>query len=257
MAKTNDADPAWDYTHQAEYYEYRPNYERTAIVEMLARAGIVSEEQLVADVGAGTANLTLLLLAEGCRCVAIEPNDAMRSIGQRRTAGQRVSWLVGTGERTGLNERSVDLFAMGSSFNTTDRAATLREAHRVLRPGRHFACRWHHRDVEGDAVQARVESILRELFAGYQPGTRREDQTALLGSAEGFSDLTYIERTQQVRQTRDRYVAAWRSVKNRFWDIGTEVGAAAFARFEAALMAELPEVIEITYSTRIWMIRAD
>lgn len=246
----------WDYTQQACYYEYRPNYDRSAIVAMLARAGIAGDARLVADVGAGTANLTLLLLAEGCRCVAIEPNSAMRRIGEERTAGRNVTWRVGTGERTGLEASSVDLFAMGSSFNTTDRPATLREARRVLRPGGWFACMWNHRNLEEDAFQARVEVLLRELFPGYEAGSRREDQGPVLAAAEGFADLEFIARTQRVSQSAERYIAAWRSVKNRFWDLGTDGGRAAFARFEAALRAEIPTSVEMSYTTRIWMVRA-
>src|SRR5690606_4642914 len=146
----------------AEYYRYRPNYAPAAIARLVERVGARAPGFLTADVGAGTGNLSLLLLGQGVRpLIAIEPNQEMRVRGQAVTRGQPVVWLIGTGEVTHLGDDSVDWFAMGSSFNTTDRERCLAEARRVLRPGGWFTCMWNHRELERDPIQRRVEGIIR------------------------------------------------------------------------------------------------
>jgi hypothetical protein len=144
---------------------------------------------------------------------------------------------------------------MGSSFNTTDRLATLREAHRILKSPGWFACLWNHRELDRDPIQAKAEAILKDFFPDYSHGTRREDQSDLLSASPYFRDLHYIEVPHNVEQRLDDYIAAWKSVKNKFWDLRTPEGRALFARIEDRFRQELDPVMHLTYTTRIWMIR--
>ena len=114
-----------------------------------------------ADVGAGSAHLTKLLVARGCNVAAVEPNDAMRAVGMRVTANKPVQWHVGTGEATGQPDNAFDAVTFGSSFNTTDRPEALRETQRILRPNGWFACLWNHRDLN-HSLQAEVERLHQE-----------------------------------------------------------------------------------------------
>ena len=75
----------WDYTNLAEAYLRRPEYAASAILEMFERAGLKPGDS-ACDVGAGAAHLTLELAKLGLRIWAVEPNDAMRRNGTRRTA---------------------------------------------------------------------------------------------------------------------------------------------------------------------------
>lgn len=250
--------PEWDYTEHAASYEKRPNYADEAIDNMLEHIGAApSYNYLVADIGAGTGNLTKMLLARGYHCIAVEPNAAMRRIGIDITDGQDVEWKIGTGENTGLADRSVNAFMMGSSFNTTNREETLEEAFRVLKPAGWFVCMWNNRDLTSDPTQVRCEKILREFYPDYSHGTRREDQTDILDASKNFKNLHYIEASKQVAQPLDDYIVAWRSVKNRFWDLKTEEGQKTFEKIEKRLREELPEMLSLTYTTRIWMIQKD
>ncbi len=247
--------PEWDYTVNAEYYQFRPNYAPLAIDQMLDVAGSQSRSNFkVADVGAGTGNLTVLLLAKNISCVAIEPNLAMRTIGMERTAGQNVKWRAGVAEDTGLETGSVDLYAMGSSFNTTDRTKTLVEAHRTLKENGWFACMWNHRDLN-DPTQSKVENIIREFFPSYSHGTRRENQNEFLSQCSFFGNLKYIEVSQIVEQPLKHYLLAWRSVKNQFWDLTTEEGNRVFSQIEKRIREELPENLNLNYTTRLWMVQ--
>ena len=71
----------------------------------------------------------------------------MRGYGIRNTHGKSVVWSEGTGERTGLNNRSVYAAFFGSSFNVVDPVLALEEVSRIVVPGGWFACMWNHRDT--------------------------------------------------------------------------------------------------------------
>jgi ubiquinone/menaquinone biosynthesis C-methylase UbiE len=123
----------WDYSELAAHYDKRADYADAAIDAVIALAK-PSVNRPLADIGAGTAKLTRPLLARGFTVHAVEPNDEMREVGRKNTEGQAVTWSVGTGEATGLEDAAYDLVTFGSSFNVTDRAATLTECARILRP---------------------------------------------------------------------------------------------------------------------------
>ena len=147
----------WDYTALADAYLKRPDYSDAAIDAMLKIAQTPAGA-LVCDVGAGVAHLTLMLAARGFNVRAVEPNDAMRENGRKRTASLgNVTWSEGVGEATGQAAATFELVTFGSSFNVCDRGAALRETARILRPRGWFACLWNHRDLE-DPIQARAES---------------------------------------------------------------------------------------------------
>lgn len=248
---------AWDYTSQAEYYRYRPNYAPDAIDEVCRYVGAKETDYLAADIGAGTGNLTIMLLQRQIPCVAVEPTTAMRTIGIETTKGLPVAWREGTGESTTLDDESVDWFTMGSSFNTTDRMQTLQEAHRVLKPKGYFTCMWNHRDIENDNEQKEIESLIEQEVPGYQRGVRREAQADIILSSGLFNDIHYIETSQHVKRTMNEYINAWRSVKNKYWDQSTEEGRALFEHLCNKIQERFGKdhVFDLTYVTRIWTAR--
>ena len=248
----------WDYTLQAPWYRFRPNYAADAIRRLVARVGARRRSHVTADVGAGTGNLTVLLLAAGVgRIVAIEPNAAMRRLGRAATGDDAVRWLAATGEATGLADASVDWVAMGSSFNTTDRGRCLAETARVLRPGGWFTCLWNHRDLERDPVQRRIEELIRRRIPGYAAGTRREDQGAFIAGTGWFDPPELVLVEHEVERGIDDYLAAWRSVKNRYWDLGTAAGRLLFASLCDDIRTEVGPAarLRVRYATRAWSAR--
>ena len=121
----------WDYTELAKAYLKRPDYAVEAIDRMLEIANVHrgGTEELVCDVGAGAAHLTLLLAKKGLTVHAVEPNDAMRANGVRRTADyDKVTWYEGVGEHTGQPSDTFRLVTFGSSFNVTNRQEALEES---------------------------------------------------------------------------------------------------------------------------------
>lgn len=165
----------WDYSALAEHYRLRAPYSTAALRDLFALMQL-APGAVCADIGAGTGRLTATLVAEGFRVDAIEPNAAMRAIGERDVP--QAIWLDRRGEATGLRARSHDLLTFGSSFNVIDAPAALDEAARVLRPGGWLVCLWNHRDLD-DPLQHRLQAAIEALVPGYQHGQRREDPSPL------------------------------------------------------------------------------
>lgn len=241
----------WDYTHLADAYLKRPDYADAAIDAMLAIAGIKSGAK-VCDVGAGVAHLTLMLAARGLDVTAVEPNDAMRANGVKRTAKfPAVQWFEGTGEQTGRESGTYDMVTFGSSFNVTDRPKALLETKRILKPRGWFACMWNHRNLE-DPIQAKVESIIRDAVPSYGYGTRREDQTAVIDASGLCGPVVHLDSRVIHQQSIQEQVEAWRSHATLARQAGDKFPAvvAAIEKYFASLGCDS---IEIPYSTNIWI----
>ena len=215
----------WDYSKNAEFYKYRPNYSPKAISMLMDYVGAKTnnQEYSVADIGAGTGNLTILLLDKGLSNVtAVEPNDEMRKIGEQVT-GDKAKWIRATATETTLSGK-YDWVTFGSSFNVIDRKLALKETSRILKDGGFFTCMWNHRDLECP-IQKTAEKIVESIVPNYERGVRREDQRPFLEkNANEFNDICYIEVDFSVERTIDEYILAWKSVKNKYWDLETEEG---------------------------------
>lgn len=241
----------WDYTTLADAYLKRPDYADAAIDAMLAIAGAEKGDKFC-DVGAGVAHLTLMLAARGLDVTAVEPNDAMRSNGIKRTEKlDNVRWHEGTGEQTGQAARGFDMVTFGSSFNVCDRQLALKETARILKPRGWFACMWNHRQLD-DQIQAQIESIIKEQVAGYGYGSRREDQTAIVDSSNLFGPVVHLDSRVIHEQTIAECVEAWRSHATLERQAGKAFGNVV-AAIEDYLVSLKTPVIQIPYSTNIWI----
>ena len=248
----------WDYSKHAQFYKFRPNYTPQSIdmlVELVGgfvRKKARNSSLRVADIGAGTGNLTIMLLERGLEVVAVEPNDAMREIGIERTKGQNVKWVRATGLENGLKSGDFDWVTFGSSFSVMDRGEALKESHRLLKKGGYFSCMWNHRDLN-DPLQKSVEAIVEECVPNYERGARREDQRPVIEAhKELFDGLVYLEHDFYFTQSLENYLLAWQSVKNPFWDLDTDEGKALFERICEKIRAKLPNEFSIKYTSRSW-----
>lgn len=241
----------WDYTELAEAYLKRPDYAQSAIDRMLETAGIKNGD-MVCDVGAGAAHLTLKLAEHGLNICAVEPNDAMRKNGIERTKQYKnVQWSEGVGEHTGMPEHKFHLVTFGSSFNVCDRQEALKETKRILKEGGWFACMWNHRDLK-DPLQQKIEGILKEQIEDYSYGTRREDQTDVINQSGFFKEVNYMEGTVVHEILATDFIEGWKShgtvqrqSKDKFDIINAEIGK--------VIEATGKEYIKVPYTTRIWM----
>lgn len=241
----------WDYTTLADAYLKRPDYADAAIDAMLSIAGAEQGDKFC-DVGAGVAHLTLMLAARGLDVTAVEPNDAMRGNGIKRTAElPNVKWHEGTGEATGQSTQAFDMVTFGSSFNVCNRQQALKETARILKPRGWFACMWNHRNLE-DPIQARIEAIIKERVAGYGYGTRREDQTAVIDASELFGPVVHLDARVIHEQSIEECLEAWRSHATLERQAGASFHEVIAAIDDYLKSLQTPS-IQIPYSTNIWV----
>jgi len=165
----HERNPVDRFTSRAEdYARYRPGYPSAAFDAMLE--GI--DARVAADVGAGTGISARALAGRGLEVFALEPNAAMRAIGER--AGGGVAWCDGSGEATGLPDASIDLALCAQSWHWLHPEDAPRELRRILRDGGRLALMWNTADMSHplSGAYARILEEVRDgcRLAGEDPG---------------------------------------------------------------------------------------
>jgi SAM-dependent methyltransferase len=158
-----------------DYAKYRPRYPAAALTVVLE--GLGDPTGLVAaDVGAGTGISSRWLAYAGLKVYAIEPNAPMREAARPH---EKVEWRDGTGEKTGLPDRSVNLVLCAQAFHWFKVEAALAEFARVLKPGGRVALVWNDR-VDRDPVTVEYNAILGSFGADvrYQQSKKSSDALA-------------------------------------------------------------------------------
>lgn len=240
----------WNYTQLANSYLKRPEYAPSAL-RSLFELTCLDRSSRVCDVGAGVAHLTLPLALVAQEVIAVEPNDAMRANGEKRTRDlPHVAWVEATAEKIPLPSSRFDVITFGSSFNVCNQPLALREAARLTRPAGWFACLWNHRDLS-NPIQAQIESIIRSHVPDYSYGSRREDPTSVLEQSNLFSSIIPIRGSIPHFQSAEECLVAWRSHATLQRQAGPHYDKILLeiTRF----LNSLPDpIIEIPYTTVIW-----
>lgn len=244
----------WNYTKLANAYVKRPDYSADAIDKMCQVMGVSSDSK-VCDVGAGAGHLTIELGKRGLNVNAVEPNDAMRENGIKRTQEfQNIAWSKGTGEQTNQDQNKFDAVTFGSSFNVCDQGQALQESLRICKPGAWFACMWNHRDLD-DPIQKNIEKIITSNLPNYDYGSRRQDQTPILESSGLFESVDFIEGNVSHQQSIEECVEAWRShgTLHRQANENDQLFNKIINEIENYLLSLKVNEITIPYVTRMWV----
>jgi arsenite methyltransferase len=152
--------------------------------------------QTVLDLGSG-GGIDVLLSARRVgptgKAYGLDMTDEMLALArenQRKAGATNVEFLKGTIEQIPLPDNSVDVVISNCVINlSSDKAAVLREAFRVLKPGGRFA-------VSDVVVRGGVPDDIRrsmELWIGCIAGALDETEYAAKLQAAGFDDIA-IER---------------------------------------------------------------
>lgn len=128
----------------AEQYDaYRPTPPREA-VQLLGDV----EGTSILEVGAGTGIWTRFLLGLGARVTAVEPDDAMRAVLERRSPDVRA--LAGRAESLPFDDASFDVVLVSSAWHWFEQPDATLETARVLKDRGRLLILWNgfSRDVE-------------------------------------------------------------------------------------------------------------
>lgn len=106
--------------------------------------------QVALDVAGGTGDIALRLLKAGLDKITVcDPSADMMATGEKRALDKGIlsssagglDWVEGSAEGLPFEDNQFDLYTISFGLrNTTDRAAALSEARRVLKPGGQFWC---------------------------------------------------------------------------------------------------------------------
>lgn len=250
---------AGDFTGLADAYsKYRPGYSDLVVSALIGSLGTPYSQARVADVGAGTGIFTRQLWEKNpASIVAVEPNGDMFEVGSVG-AKPNQTWVMGSAESTGLEDSSIELVTMASSFHWPNTQRALSEFDRVLGPEGVFAALWNPRITERSAVEARIDRLLEDEYgvstrvsSGRSAFANELEET--LRESGLFGEVSYMHSLDVKRVATSDYIGAWTSVN----DIQSQLGAERFRDFVLKITKILDEVehVDVHYLTRCWVAR--
>ncbi|KAH7023081.1 S-adenosyl-L-methionine-dependent methyltransferase [Ilyonectria destructans] len=167
--------------HNASSYDaHRPSYGDAAVSSLLKHLGLEGEPQSrIVDLGAGTGKFTEVLAArpEEFEIIAVEPLDSMReTLAEKQLKG--VETRAGTASNMETVETGwADGCIVAQAFHWFAKEESLKEIHRVLKPGTKLGLIWNVEDYNRPASWPAATTWEHELgelsFSGHSDGQPR------------------------------------------------------------------------------------
>ncbi len=162
------SDPTRRFSDRVDnYVKYRPGYPHEVLTYLKDECNLLPGAAL-ADIGAGTGIFTQLLLNDGYRVYAIEPNQAMLAAAKLQLSENPDFIPVdGAAEATTLPEWSVDCIVCAQAFHWFNNGRTTVEFERILKPGGKAALIWNSRLVDADEFLIAYDALLKNNSVDY------------------------------------------------------------------------------------------
>ena len=182
------------------YVRYRPGYP-PEVLECLRRECGLRPEHLIAEIASGTGIFTRLLLENGNRVFAVEPNAAMREASEAlKKSFPNLTFIVGTAEQTILPSASVDFVTAAQAAHWFQVEQARAEFQRILKPNGWCVLLWNERCTAGNKFLEDYERLLHTYCPDYKE--KRHGRTELIAQ-EFFSGSLYEERVFEYSQQFD------------------------------------------------------
>lgn len=179
--------PAEIYSAKTKFYaSSRPSYPRQ-VLDFLQGKLRLGPRPIAADVGSGTGIFSRLLLENGCRVHAVEPNPRMRAVAEKNLSHYSGFHSVGaTAERTTLASSSIDIVTAAQSFHWFDPKRARSEFSRILKPDAPVILLWNERCRSTSPFLRSYERFLRLRVSGYEKALAQD--RSLTANLRGFFD---------------------------------------------------------------------
>ncbi|MHC4773616.1 MAG: class I SAM-dependent methyltransferase [Planctomycetota bacterium] len=161
-------DPTQRFSDRVDnYIKYRPSYPIEIIALLNEKCGL-TEKTIIADIGSGTGIFTKLLLDNGNRVLAVEPNKEMRQAAELKLEDYSdfIS-ITASAEKTGLQSNSIDIIISAQAFHWFNREKTRLEFNRIIRPGGKVVLIWNKRQIDCSEFLIQYENLLQKYATDY------------------------------------------------------------------------------------------
>jgi len=234
-----------------DYVRYRPGYPPEVLELLRVECGL-RPAHAVADIASGTGAFTRLLLENGNRVFAVEPNAGMREAGSRLLHSfTQLASVAGTAEDTTLPSCSVDFVTAAQAAHWFDRRRARAEFVRILKPGGWCVLIWNERRTEATPFLRDYERLLLTYGTDYKE-VRHERTTATIH--EFFAPAPHQERVFDLRQQFDFEGTAGRLLSSSYAPLaGRPNHRQMMAELERIFHAQAQQgVVEFEYNTRVF-----
>ena len=170
------------FTSKADLYDkFRPKYSGEFIDYIYKYLGI-SDNTVVADIGAGTGILSEEFLKRGSSVICVEPNKKMLEQAKCKLQQfKKVSFINATAENTSIINTSVNIVTVGQAFHWFDKKVFLKECRRILIENGFVVLAWNISD-SNDTVNKEIANtnyMYCKKYNGYS-SRDKEDNTEYL-----------------------------------------------------------------------------
>lgn len=195
------------------YVRYRPGYP-PQVLELLRTECGLEPDHVIADIASGTGIFTKMLLENGNRVFAVEPNAEMREAGQNLLAAyDKLTSVAGTAEDTTLPSESVDFVTAAQAAHWFDCRRARAEFCRILKPGGWCVLIWNERRTATTPFLRDYEQLLLTYGTDYKE-VRHERTTTVIH--EFFAPANYQESVFDLRQRFDYEGTAGRLLSSSY-----------------------------------------
>lgn len=205
--------------HAGSYARFRPGYP-SDLYAWLAEA--TPARDLAWDVGTGNGQAARGLAEHFVRVVA---TDASAEQLRHALAPKNVTFRQALAERSGLDDATVDLVAVGQALHWFDLDSFYAEVHRVLRPRGLLAAWTYQLNVVTPAVDAEIRHFYEEVVGPWWPPERVHVERAYRDLAFPFVERevpTFSLETQWTLDDYLDYIATWSAVRRYRLDRGDD-----------------------------------
>lgn len=234
-----------------DYVRYRPGYPPQVLDLLRAECGL-KPSHVIADIASGTGAFTRLLLENGNRVFAVEPNAEMREAGNRLLQSfNELESVAGTAEETTLPSASVDFVTAAQAAHWFNRSRARKEFVRILKPGGWCVLIWNERRTAATPFLRAYEQLLLNYGTDYKE-VRHERTTSTIH--EFFAPSPFQERSFDLRQHFDYDGAAGRLLSSSYAPLAGHPNHEPMMQELQRIFREHAEggVVEFVYTTRLY-----